>query len=309
MKSDPNLISSQIKNLYVNILQREADETGLNYFLNSVVDGKMSISDVKLEMLNSEEYEVINPHHKLLKNIPPAPIPGFFDNFPDFQETSKTATKLNRLNMRYKAIIENNEHIISGSSILDIASHDGRWSFAALKNGASHVTGIEGRSHLVENANSIMKKYSIPDHKYNFKVGDIHKEILTLKPNTIDIVFCLGFFYHTIHNYFLLSEIKRLNPRYLILDTFIDPSTDSIIRVKLDDITNEANAIQNQQETSHVLVGFPSMPTLELMLKNLGFSFTYFNWHEKNILNWTYLGDYYKKIRITLLAKNLSFND
>ena len=52
-----------------------------------------------------------------------------------------------------------NINIIENSRILDLASHDGRWSFAALMNKASKVVGIEGKRHLVENAKRHLGKY------------------------------------------------------------------------------------------------------------------------------------------------------
>jgi len=60
----------------------------------------------------------------------------FFDTYPQFYRTSNTAARPDRLNDRYRAIIDFNRGIIQGSTILDIASHDGRWSFAAIKSGA-----------------------------------------------------------------------------------------------------------------------------------------------------------------------------
>lgn len=51
---------------------------------------------------------------------------------------------LNRLNERYNAIIDANKTIIKNSRILDLASHDGRWSFATLKSGSEYTLGIEG---------------------------------------------------------------------------------------------------------------------------------------------------------------------
>ena len=72
----------------------------------------------------------------------------FFDDYPRFYSTSKTGPSRHRLGARHRAIIEGNERLLVGRRVLDIASHDGRWSFAALKSGAAHVTGIEARPHL-----------------------------------------------------------------------------------------------------------------------------------------------------------------
>src|SRR5579863_7632854 len=81
---------------------------------------------------------------------------GFFDSYPRFFSTSDTAAAPDRLNQRYRALIQSNAGIISGRRVLDIASHDGRWSLAAHKASAEHVLGIEARQHLVDAARDNM---------------------------------------------------------------------------------------------------------------------------------------------------------
>src|SRR6266446_801015 len=88
-----------------------------------------------------------------------APKRGFFDQYPRFYSTSMVSPSPERLNERYRALISPNEEFIRGKTILDLAAHDGRWSFAALKAGARHVTGIEGRAHLVESAIATAQEY------------------------------------------------------------------------------------------------------------------------------------------------------
>src|SRR6476661_8939613 len=69
----------------------------------------------------------------------------FFDKYPRFYETSQTTATRGRLNLRYEAIFAENRDIFAGAKVLDIASHDGRWSLAALECGAASVIGIEAR--------------------------------------------------------------------------------------------------------------------------------------------------------------------
>jgi hypothetical protein len=45
--------------------------------------------------------------------------PGFFDSYPRFYSTSQTGAKPNRLNKRHRALIDSNEAIIRGKSVLD----------------------------------------------------------------------------------------------------------------------------------------------------------------------------------------------
>jgi len=229
----------------------------------------------------------------------PIKISGFFDQFQEFYKTSKTTATPNRLNTRYLALIHNNKIFLKNSSVLDLASHDGRWSFAALKNGAKNVMGIEARDYLVSNSFKNMSHYNIPKEKYNFITGDIFNEISKIRPNTFDIIFCFGFFYHTINHMQLLKEIKRLTPKYLILDTSISKFLEPIVLLREDDPNKESDAIGNQT----VITGLPSKTGLEKMLKNVGFSYEYYDWHDKGISNWESIEDYRDNLRVSLVAQ------
>jgi len=221
---------------------------------------------------------------------------SFFNKYPEFFETSKTGAFPNKLNQRSKILIEDNLDIIKGKNILDIASHDGRFSFSAIKHGAKHVLGIEGRDEHVKNAINTMKKYQIPEEKYQFIAGDIHKEIIKILPGTVDTVFCFGFFYHTIKHYQLLSEIKRLKANYLILDTSVVESDQPIIFVKSENAKKEGKAIRdNLNVDDQMVIGFPSKKAIEIMLTSLGFDFIYLNWDNSGITNWEHLSMYSSK--------------
>jgi predicted RNA methylase len=81
----------------------------------------------------------------------PTAIP-FFDDHPRFAQTSKTGPSLHRLNARYTGLIHHHRHLIEGATVLDLASHDGRFSFAALSAGAARVIGVEVDGDLVDKA-------------------------------------------------------------------------------------------------------------------------------------------------------------
>jgi len=225
----------------------------------------------------------------------------FFDSYTAFYNSSKTGNSPNRLNNRYQALIHSNKGIIKNSSILDLASHDGRWSLAAIENDAKRVLGIEGREELVKKSFENMKKYGIASEKYSFVVGDIFEKIKELKPKEFDVVFCFGIFYHIMNHMLLLTEIKRLQPRYIILDTAITLISDQpIIHIKRENWSEEGDAILDSSHTSdEVLGGRPSKSALEIMLASLGFDFNYYDWENSGITNWEDLDDYHSKRRIT----------
>jgi hypothetical protein len=101
----------------------------------------------------------------------------------------------------------------------------------------------------------------------------------------------------------LLAEIKRLEPKYLILDTNVSTSDHPIIEVKEENPDIEANSIGIPADVNgKTLVGYPSIAALKLMLTHIGFcSFSFYDWHS-NISDWQDLEDYRKYERISLIA-------
>jgi 2-polyprenyl-3-methyl-5-hydroxy-6-metoxy-1,4-benzoquinol methylase len=229
---------------------------------------------------------------------------GFFDSYPRFYSTSHTAAKPNRLNKRHEALINSNQAIISGKSVLDIASHDGRWSLAAHKAGARYVLGIEAREHLVGSAQANMREYQVSEDQVGFALGDVFEVIDRLDPGSFETVFCFGFFYHTMHHMLLLSKIARLKPEHLILDSAIDVDPDIIVAVHDEIVTTEsAGAVPDPGDSTRIVVGVPTKAALELMLSSSGFTgLSYYDWRHARIKRWDDLEDYHEGLRISLVA-------
>lgn len=228
---------------------------------------------------------------------------GFFDSYPRFFSTSTTAASPYRLNQRYRALIGVNESVIRGKSVLDIASHDGRWSMAAHKAGARHVLGIEARPSLVEAARANMREYQVSEDRVSFVLGDVFQEIDRLQPDTFDTIFCFGFLYHTLHHMQLLSQISRLRPKHVIVDTYIYLDPLPVIKVVREEVEAEsAGAVPDVGDPTGCLIGWPTKSALELMLSNSGFTVSHYDWHRAGIKNWNGLEAYYLGRRITLLA-------
>jgi Methyltransferase domain len=230
------------------------------------------------------------------------PIPqGFFDQHSLFLSTSRTGAFLHRLNQRYRACIEWNEMAIRGKRILDLASHDGRWSYAAIKAGAANVVGIEAREGLVQAAISNLRHYEVPENSFRFVLGDVFQCLDQIEPNSIDTVFCFGYFYHVANHMLLLSKIASLKPKHLIVDTGVHPDPLTTIVMYLDDPRAEHCAARFDSEDSKpVVVGAPSKTALELMLRNFDWQFAYFDWHQAGIHRWDNIEDYRDGLRVTL---------
>ena len=232
------------------------------------------------------------------------PSAGFFDSYPRFFSTSTTQSSPDRLNQRHRALIQSNADIIAGRNVLDIASHDGRWSLAAHKAGAKYVLGIEARQHLIESASASKREYGVPEGRVEFVQGDVMVELEKLEVGRFDTVFCFGFFYHTMDHMPLLRKIARLKPTSLVMDTAISTRLGSIIELRDEAIEHEgAAAVGDPGNPARAVKGYPSKAALELMLKAAGFSaLRYYNWRDVGIKRWDDLKAYYLGARVTVTA-------
>ena len=206
-------------------------------------------------------------------------VTDFFSDFPRFFDTSITGSSAERLNTRYRAIIAPNLDKLRSARILDIASHDGRWSFAALRAGAAHVTGIEGRRHLVTNANDNLAHYHVPPNQYEFILGDIF-EVMKQRRIQVDVVLLLGFFYHTDRHVELATSLAATGASHIILDTNIIPPHENASGVALTKLFAEPTALEANAIGTEVnaIVGHPSREAVRLIFSQHGFAMTEFDW-------------------------------
>lgn len=233
----------------------------------------------------------------------------FFEQFPRFYLTSSTAPSTARLNLRYEAIFGENRDIFAGASVLDLASHDGRWSLAALVTGARSVVGIEARPELVKAATENLGECGYRADCARFVTGDVH-EVLNMQDLQVDVVLCLGFLYHTLRYNELLRGIRRTNARYLIIDTFspymMGPVPNVNVITEHDDGQGSA-AADSYTHGASVLVGRPNLAAIQIMLGAYGY-------RVERLSDWAGLlrdnsraddcGDYAIRRRITIRCVN-----
>lgn len=197
----------------------------------------------------------------------------FFDEYPEFYETSKTTAGSNRLNYRYRSIIEENKALLKGKRVVEIAAHDGRWAFAALRGaGAAHVTGVEPRQHLVANANKTLAHYGVPKSQYDFICGDgfVEADRMGREGETYDTAMVLGFLYHTARQYEIIYKLAALGCKSIIIDTAVlQDVTAPIIRVGMESTAGEARLHSGDKPVE--LGGVPSLTAVHLMLRAAGF--------------------------------------
>src|SRR3989304_9445103 len=92
-----------------------------------------------------------------------------------FLQTGTIHAEALRLNWRCEMLLTRNVEAIKNKRILDLASHDGRFSYACLKLGAKHVTGIENTGHLVDSAKKNLEVLGYNSENFAFLQGDIYE--------------------------------------------------------------------------------------------------------------------------------------
>src|SRR4029453_438163 len=194
--------------------------------------------------------------------------PEWQDHRPDKRSADEQRS---RMNERYEALFASNKDIFDGARVLDLASHDGRYSFAALKTGAAHVTGVEVRQSLIDRAQEAFAFYDQDPETYRFVQGDIF-EVLEREKFDVDVVLCFGFMYHTYRHTELMYRLHNLAPRHLIIDTLVTRDTQRTLRlIREQDVQDIRSAAKDPFAVRKVLVLRPSVPALDLMVRSYGF--------------------------------------
>jgi hypothetical protein len=202
---------------------------------------------------------------------------NFFDLHDRFVQANGVGAWPLRLNLRHAAIVERHRSLFQGAKVLDIASHDGRWSLAALRAGARHVTGVEVRPDLVKAADDNMAAYGVPNSRYRFVCADA---IETPFESGFDLVLCLGYFYHTLHHVRLIENMISTGASAIIVDSMVATGDGMGIEIRAEEVDNPANGYSRTGERAGtVLIGYPTLPALSLMFSHYGFAVEYVDWN------------------------------
>jgi len=234
----------------------------------------------------------------------------FFDEHTRFFESSRVGTLLpdgtrsDRLRYRHEAIIERNRALYQGARVLDLASHDGRWSLAALDAGAVFVLGIEGRERYVSSANENFAAYNVSTEQYKFIQGDVPSAMAPFDAESFDIILCLGLFYHTISHYQFFHQIFRLKPRYVILDTVITDGDGPLVRYKYEHDDDEFGTLRSTEGLPRSVIGIPSGDMIAMLCDHFRFDWKIIDWKTFGIERWDGMTDYEKDERRTYVLTN-----
>jgi len=224
-----------------------------------------------------------------------------FDNTA-FLTTSTTGALANRLNWRGEVLLTRNEHLLRDKRVLDVASHDGRFSFACLKLGAAHVIGVEGRQNLVENAQTTFVDLRVPSQRYDFVNADIFDFLPSIAPGAVDVILCLGFFYHTIRQVEMVREMQRIAPEVVIIDSNVHVAADGAAPAALV-LRREDSAEEHATVDPINLAAWPTAEFVEMLFSTHGYDMTRLDWMGAGVDPKDGLSDYFEGWRKSFVAR------
>lgn len=201
----------------------------------------------------------------------PAPF-DFLRNIPPYAEDKSS---LQRLNNRHRLLIDPFLPQIRGARVLDLACHDGRWSYVLAAAGADQVLGIEARQDAID------RFANFPDatlkSRVTLRCDDIFValEDLAARGETFNVVTVFGIFYHIMDHYRLLNLIRRLQPKIIIIDSEFIMVDNGIIQILTEKTDNPLNAVADHKNQTRIAVGVPTRRATELMADTLDYEVTW----------------------------------
>jgi SAM-dependent methyltransferase len=213
----------------------------------------------------------------------------------------------NRLYQRSLNMFERNAHLIKDKHVLDLACNTGRMAYGVVSCGATKVTGVEFRQHLVDQGRESFASVGLAD-KMEFNQGDLFEFLRKSQPDTYDVVMCLGFLYHTVDQVEFFRQAKRLNPETIIVDTAVAKNywwfgkqnwgkPPALFLGANEDPAEDRN-------TSDVdgIVFLPTTSFLEAMFDRIGYKWTRVPYNSSTVSNWDTMDAYKKGKRASYVA-------
>jgi ubiquinone/menaquinone biosynthesis C-methylase UbiE len=124
------------------------------------------------------------------------------------------------INGRIGVLLDNNRQYLQNKSILDIGSHTGIFSWAALQLGAKFIHGIDVEKRTTKRCIELFSREDISASKYKFETNDVLQFLEGIEKNSFDTVFCFGVLYYMTEPYHLLKLMARAAKETVLIDTF-----------------------------------------------------------------------------------------
>ena len=207
------------------------------------------------------------------------------------------------LNGRVDILLKRNEDMIRDCRVLDLASHMGTLSYAALQLGARQVHGIDTEADMIHKGHRLFEQMAVSPETFQFEVGDVFDFLEGCEPGQFDTVFCFGLLYYVTEPLRLLKLMARVASKGILLDTFtaayaalqgkdaqkyFPHINDEMLAtpILLTSLTQSAkkdyrlpNAF-NYKGKELALTTFPSRALLEIWFQTLALDYDLLAWHD-----------------------------
>lgn len=219
---------------------------------------------------------------------------GFFDFIADMEAYRNHNQPVARLNARHAMIVQPFAKDIRDARVLDLAAHDGRWSYALAGAGARQVVGVEARQELID----IFPSFPDADlrAKIELRCNDLYDELdaEAKRGETYDVVAVFGILYHLMDHFRLFQSIRKLKPGLVIVDSEFMRRPGPMIQLvkeRTDNVLNAAPQIEGQEVA---VKGVPSFKAMEVMAEVLNYRIDWVDWDAVPEENRKGVMDYYR---------------
>lgn len=219
---------------------------------------------------------------------------GFFQFIGGLPHYAGQAGVAERMDRRHERLIDPLRPALQGARVLDLAAHDGRWSYAFAAAGARQVIGVEGRQELIN------RFTQYPDDDARQRVTLIHADIFDYLESAIaaeecfDVVAVLGIFYHIMDHARLLSLIAQVQPRLVVIDSEFARRPGPVIALVRERTDVHLNAIPARAGQNMRVKGVPSRAAMEVMAEDAGFKLDWIDWDSLPEEKRTGVADYFR---------------
>ncbi len=208
-----------------------------------------------------------------------------------------TDDMVTRMDRRHGRIVAPFQADLAGARVLDLAAHDGRWSFALAEH-AAQVIGVEARGDLIARfadfpAGPVRDRITlVQDDIY----ADLDRRIAA--QDSFDVVAMFGIYYHVMDHYGLLARVTRLRPKLVIIDSEFIIDKNPMIAMVRERTDNPLNAIAQVPGQIVTLKGVPSIGAMARMAEVLGYDCDWVPWNALPAAERGTVNDYFREGRM-----------